>query len=306
VSLYLSLIQSATTTAPAVRHRTAFLLPRLAGVPRAFISYSWDNDEHKACVLKLAERLVSHGIDIILDRWHLKPGFDKPYFMEQTVSQSDFVVIVCTENYAIKADKRAGGVGYESLVITAEVAREALTDRFIPVLRQGTFEKSMPIYLRSRLGVDLRGDPYSEDSYEDLIRQLHGQPIVAPPIGKKPDFSTGHWKIKPEPPSPAATVDTLPPPPTKPVEQKPNATAWARYDKPGEKDAWVSWIIRKWDDNRYSFEVIKGNNIVSEEFFTNTHAAVNRFIEFNRDVLTGGYKRMQFSPGLGLGLQIYS
>ena len=186
------LTQPPTSTAPAmVRHRTAYLPPRTAGVPRAFMSYSWDSEPHKAWVLKLAERLVGHGIDIILDRWHLKPGFDRPYFMEQAVSQSDFVVIICTENYALKADHRAGGVGYESLVITAEVAREALTDKFIPVLRQSTFEKSLPIYLGSRLGVDLRGDPYNEDHYEELLRQLHGQPIIAPPIGKGRTFLLG-------------------------------------------------------------------------------------------------------------------
>jgi hypothetical protein len=301
------LSQQPTAEGPiTVRHRIADLPPREPGAPRVFISYSWDSELHKAWVLELAKLLKSHGIDIILDRWHLRPGFDRTYFMEQAVAQSDYVVIICTENYAVKANSRTGGVGYESLIITAEVARQALTDKFIPVLRQGTFDKSLPLYLGSRIGVDLQGDPYNDDNYEELLRQLHGEPIVAPPIGKKPDFSSGDWKIKPGTPSPAAAVATLPPAPNKPVEQKPNASAWARYDKPREKDAWVSWVIRKWEDSRYSFEVNKGNAIVSEEFFTDTQGAVNRFIEFNRDIITDGYKRMQFSPGLDLGLQIYS
>jgi hypothetical protein len=285
---------TASVTAP---HRIAYLPARIAGIPRVFISYSWDSETHKAWVLELAKRLVKDGIDIILDRWHLKPGFDKPYFMEQAIAQSDFLVIICTENYATKANTRAGGVGYESLVITGEVARDALTDKFIPVLRQGSFDKSLPIYLGSRLGVDLSGDPYSEDSYEDLIRQLHGEPIVAPPIGKKPDFSTGSWRLQAGSSAPTVAVEMEGPTPTEPVEQKPNASVWARYDKPGLADAWISGIIRTWDQNRYSFEIIKGNEIESEESFQTKSEVIARFNEFNQSLIQSGYKRMQFTPG---------
>ena len=63
-------------------------------VPKIFISYSWSSDW---LVVPLAERLVSHGIDVVLDKWDLKEGQDKYAFMEQCVNNSDItkVLIVC-------------------------------------------------------------------------------------------------------------------------------------------------------------------------------------------------------------------
>lgn len=49
-------------------------------VPKIFISYSWSSD---ALVLELAQRSVSHGVDVVLDKWDLKEGQDKYAFMER-------------------------------------------------------------------------------------------------------------------------------------------------------------------------------------------------------------------------------
>ena len=43
-------------------------------IPKIFISYSWSSD---ALVLELANRLVFHGVDVVLDKWDLKEGNDK-------------------------------------------------------------------------------------------------------------------------------------------------------------------------------------------------------------------------------------
>ncbi|MBB5327804.1 toll/interleukin-1 receptor domain-containing protein [Tunturiibacter gelidoferens] len=181
--------QDETPLEPAQAIISRQLPARVDGAPRVFLSYSWEGDEHKAWVRALAERLQKDGIQILFDKWYLKLGQDKLYFMEQAVTQSDFVAIVCTENYAEKANSREGGVGYESMIITGEVAEHMLTDKFIPVLRQGSFKTSLPIYLKSRLGVNLSAEPYSEDEYEELLRKLHGETLEGPALGKKPDFS---------------------------------------------------------------------------------------------------------------------
>jgi hypothetical protein len=161
------------------------------GAPRALLSYSWDGPEHPQWVAKFAERLQGEsGVEIIFDRWHLNPGDDKLHFMEQAVAESNFVIVVCTPTYAERANKREGGVGYESVVITAELAEYILTNKFVPVLRKGTWASSLPIYLKSRMGVNLGDEPYHEDEYERLLRVLHGEPIQPPPLGSKPDFST--------------------------------------------------------------------------------------------------------------------
>jgi TIR domain len=160
------------------------------GAPRAFLSYSWDGPAHHQWVRNFAERIQGEsGVEVTFDQWHLQPGTDKLHFMERGVSEADFVIVVCTPKYAERANQRSGGVGYESMVITAELAEHIATNKFIPVLRTGTWTSAIPNYLKSRFGVDLNGEPYDEQEYVKLLRALHREPIEPPPIGKKPDFS---------------------------------------------------------------------------------------------------------------------
>jgi hypothetical protein len=37
-------------------------------MPRVFISYSWDDEDHKRWVRDLAARLRTHGIETLLDQ----------------------------------------------------------------------------------------------------------------------------------------------------------------------------------------------------------------------------------------------
>lgn len=162
------------------------VLDHSEAIPRAFISYSWDSPEHKQWVTQFASRLSKHGVSVILDRWHLRRGGDRTHFMETSIADSDFVILVCTPEYAARANERKGGVGYEAMIITGELADKIDSQKFIPVLRTGEFESAFPVWIKSRLGVDLRGNPYREDEYEDLVRTLHGEPVEPPPIGNKP------------------------------------------------------------------------------------------------------------------------
>lgn len=56
------------------------------GIPKIFISYAWGSSD---LVLELAQRLVSHGVDVVLDKWDLKEGQDKYAFMERCVNDSE-------------------------------------------------------------------------------------------------------------------------------------------------------------------------------------------------------------------------
>ena len=60
-------------------------------IPKVFISYSWSSD---ALVLDLAQRLVSHGVDVVLDKWELKEGNDKYKFMERCVNDADITKVL--------------------------------------------------------------------------------------------------------------------------------------------------------------------------------------------------------------------
>lgn len=150
-------------------------------MPRVFISYSWDSPEHRDWAAALASRLREDGVESVLDRWHTAPGDQLPAFMETAVRESDNVLIICTPRYKERSDRREGGVGYEGNVITAEVFARQNHRKFIPVLRQGD-DQAMPSWLLGSYFVDLRGEPYSEIHYNDLLSTLKGTRPQAPPV----------------------------------------------------------------------------------------------------------------------------
>jgi len=177
---------------PSAERVDELVLDEPGGVPVAFVSYSHDSREHKEWVrTQLAERLMAGGIRVILDQWHLKFGSDLGVFME-TLSRADFVLIVCTPEYAARADNREGGVGYESTIITGELLarRPSIEPKFVPLLRAGELENSRPAYLKTTLAADLRPEnPDYEMQFERLLRQLHREPeYVPPPLDSKPAF----------------------------------------------------------------------------------------------------------------------
>jgi hypothetical protein len=154
--------------------------------PRVFISYSHDSEEHKDWIRQLAERLTVDGVSVVLDQWEIGPGHDVTAFMERGLTDSDWVLIICTEDYVRKANTLKGGVGYERMIVTAEVAGNLETNKFIPVLRTERSE-SIPRFLGARIYVDLRGDGINDREYDLLLRALHGMPRHAKPeVGQNP------------------------------------------------------------------------------------------------------------------------
>ena len=98
---------------------------------KAFVSYSWDSDNHKNWVRELATRLRNDGIDVTLDQWSLVPGDQLPEFMERAVRESDYVLIICTHKYKERSNNRQGGVGYEGDIMTAEIMNTKNQRKFI-------------------------------------------------------------------------------------------------------------------------------------------------------------------------------
>ncbi|HEX9959776.1 MAG TPA: toll/interleukin-1 receptor domain-containing protein, partial [Pyrinomonadaceae bacterium] len=137
--------------------------------PKAFISYSWDNDDHRNWVRELASRLRHEGIDVMLDQWHLAPGDPLPEFMERAVRENDFVILVCTPNFKAKADERKGGVGYEGNIMTGELFIKYNHRKFIPVLRHDNWEEAAPSWLQAKRYLDLT-DPRFGENFEKLVQ----------------------------------------------------------------------------------------------------------------------------------------
>ncbi|HYX24526.1 MAG TPA: toll/interleukin-1 receptor domain-containing protein [Thermoanaerobaculia bacterium] len=151
-------------------------------MPSAFISYSWDSEEHRKWALELATRLRDDGVETLLDQWHLIPGDQLPAFMEKAVRESEHVLIICTPRYKERSNRRQGGVGYEGDIISAEVFTTRNERKFIPVLRLGEWAHSAPTWLAGKYHIDLRGTPYKESQYQDLVTTLLGTRPMAPPV----------------------------------------------------------------------------------------------------------------------------
>lgn len=140
--------------------------------PKVFISYSWDSDEHKKWVRSLSDNLEAEGITTILDQKDLLLGDEMTLFMERSITESDFVLFVCTPRYKEKADKRKGGVGFEENIITGEVLTKQNHRKFIPVLAVGTWGESMPTWANGKLGSDLSSADKYKDEFELLVKTL--------------------------------------------------------------------------------------------------------------------------------------
>lgn len=155
-------------------------------VPKVFVSYSHDTQDHKKWVLDLATRLRNSGIDAIIDQWELGPGDDLPHFMETHLAEADRVLMICTERYVEKANSGSGGVGYEKMIITSDLLSKIDSNKVIPVVKQDS-SSEVPTFLRSKLYIDFsKADDY-ELSFDDLVRSIHGAPLFKKPeIGNNP------------------------------------------------------------------------------------------------------------------------
>lgn len=159
-------------------------------VKRVFVSYSWAVKER---VRELVDRLIRDGIEVIVDFYNLNKGDDKYRFMERSVNDEsiDRVLVICDKTYADKADKRSGGVGDETVIITPEIYNKKDSNKFIPVIFDKDSEGNpcCPAYIKSRIYVDLSNESEQESNYEELLREIYNKPSFRrPALGKMPEY----------------------------------------------------------------------------------------------------------------------
>jgi hypothetical protein len=119
-----SLRRSVAGSIPAGRKRQSHvdLEPRLrdtGSVPRVFVSYSHDSDEHKSNVLLLVQSLRALGIDARVDELVIHEVGELAGWMRREQQAADYVLVICSDGYlrksAANADQDHGtGVGWTS------------------------------------------------------------------------------------------------------------------------------------------------------------------------------------------------
>lgn len=154
---------------------------------KVFISYSHDNKDHENWVLKLATDLRSHGVDVIFDAWDLRLGADLRFFMEQGLSSANMVLCICSSQYVEKVNSGHGGSGYEGMIMTQALLKNANMDYIIPVIRNNISDHKIPFAFGSKLYIDFSDDSQYFLSYQTLLERIYDEDAKKkPPLGQNP------------------------------------------------------------------------------------------------------------------------
>lgn len=155
--------------------------------PNVFISYAWESEELKKWVKQLAIDLRKNGINATIDQWTMIPGDQMTHFMEKSIRENTYILIVCTPVYKMKSEDRMGGGGYEGDIMTSEVAANSNHRKFIPILKYGSKNESLPSWLAGKYYVDLSTSSLYEHNFEDLLTTIFDSREVAPDLGLIPN-----------------------------------------------------------------------------------------------------------------------
>ena len=157
--------------------------------PTAFISYSWDSEEHQYWVLSLGNSLRKKGIDAAVDRFETQTKTVNLYtMMVEKIRDNDYVIIVLTPNYAEKANNLDGGVGFETTQLIPLVQNNL--EKIIPIVRcSGDASQAIPTYLTGTHYLDFSNPNDFNEVFEELLHRIYRVDLVEKsPLGERPDL----------------------------------------------------------------------------------------------------------------------
>lgn len=138
---------------------------------KVFISYSWDNESHKKWVSDLAKNLSDHFL-VEFDET-LTIGMSPENYMKQNILSSDFVIIVFTPQYLEKTkSSKNSGVKYEFSIIKDELFRKIAFGKYIPLLKEGDQESSIPKIMRNAIYASFKNEGDYESSLDLLLKRI--------------------------------------------------------------------------------------------------------------------------------------
>ena len=171
--------------------------------PKVFISYAWTSDSYINKVASFASSLMNLGIDVLFDKFEMKPGNELNNFMEKSVKDSSVtsVLLLLNKAYKEKADNREGGVGKETQILSEELYNNVNQTKIIPVI----FEKGSngeiykPTYIGSTYHIDLADENKYESEFKLLVKSIYGETIYRKPeLGTTPSWVTEEIVFEPK------------------------------------------------------------------------------------------------------------
>jgi hypothetical protein len=157
--------------------------------PTVFVSYSWDSKTHQQWVLNLTNELRRKGIDATMDVFETQlQTVNLNAMMVSKIKNSDYIVIVLTENYAQKADELKGGVGFET-ILTIPYLRENLGKLILLMRHQGDYTKVFPFHYKDVYAIDFSNDREYKEKLDELVHKIYNVPLYEmAELGPIPDL----------------------------------------------------------------------------------------------------------------------
>ena len=137
--------------------------------------------------------LKNLGVDVAIDRWHLREGQDAHAFMERMVRSDEItkIVLVCDRKYVERANGREGGVGIESQIITSQLYGDVEQTKAVGIVVDSDEDgaPTLPIFLKNRIFIDFRNSEAYTKNIQQLVRWAYNKPLFSEPeVGPRPKF----------------------------------------------------------------------------------------------------------------------
>lgn len=140
-----------------------------------FVSYGWDNEDHKEKVISFTDHLRINGFNASLDRMHTQKetAINFVKMMHVQMSKHQKVIVVLSTGYKQKADSFTGGVGEEYQLLLNDINNSP--KKYILVSLEGRSDDIVPFGLKGReiLDLSLRGN------MDALYRKLLDEELYA-------------------------------------------------------------------------------------------------------------------------------
>jgi tetratricopeptide (TPR) repeat protein len=134
-------------------------------------------------VLALAGRLRAGGVDAMVDQYVHDPEDGWQAWTETQMREADLVLVVCTETYLKRAERREepgtghGAIWEISVAYVLLYNRGMKNTKFIPVVFEKTDRAYIPLPLQSYTNYCIPDD----QGYLELYRRLTNQPLITMP-----------------------------------------------------------------------------------------------------------------------------
>lgn len=190
VKVTVKLAEAMSSAAQTVqRNGSGEAVRRQSGVPRVFVSYTHDDEQHIEAVLRFSHFLAAQcGLDVHMDRWELDRRRNWFQWAIDQITAADFVLVIASPDC-----KRVGDGQVDNLVnrgMQSEISvlmdrlhhdRKTWLPKLLPVVLPGRKVDEIPLFLLPGIADYYIVPELTIKGVEELLRVITAQPPYVPP-----------------------------------------------------------------------------------------------------------------------------